>query len=152
MRSATHYFALGGAAGKLGFPVGVQQCASATECQQEFQFGWILWTSADGARVGAPAIDAAYAALGGPGGTLGARTSGLIYYSFNGGGYAEVFANGAVFYKPAAGAHAVLGAVRDVYFGAGGAAGKFGWPTSDESCAAGACTQQFEGGPISVAR
>ncbi len=146
-----HYFALGGAAGELGFPVGAQQCASATACQQEFQFGWILWTSADGARVGAPAIDATYAALGGPGGALGARAGGLVYYSFNGGGFAEVFANGPIFYKPAAGAHAVLGAVRDVYFGAGGAAGTFGWPTSDESCAAGVCTQQFEGGPISAA-
>jgi uncharacterized protein with LGFP repeats len=147
----SHYFSLGGAASSLGYPVAAQQCASATECQQEFQFGWILWTSAGGARVGAPAIDAAYAAAGGPSGKLGARTSGLVYYSFNGGGYAEAFTSGAIFYKPAAGAHAVTGSVRDVYFAAGGAAGRFGWPTSDQTCAAGVCTQQFEGGPISAA-
>ena len=146
-----HYFSLGGAAGALGYPVAAQQCSGATSCQQEFQFGWILWTSAGGARVGAPAIDAAYAALGGPGGVLGARTSGLVYYSFNGGGFAEAFANGAISTSRRAGAHAVTGSVRDVYFSAGGAAGRFGWPTSDQTCAAGVCTQQFEGGPISGA-
>ena len=146
-----HYFSLGGAASQLGYPVAAQQCANANDCSQEFQFGWILWTSAGGARVGAPAIDAAYAALGGPGGALGARVSGLVYYSFNGSGFAEAFSNGAIFYKASAGAHAVTGSIRDAYFGAGGAAGRLGWPTSDQTCAAGVCTQQFEGGPISAA-
>jgi uncharacterized protein with LGFP repeats len=147
-----HYFSLGGAAGRLGYPVGAQQCADAATCQQEFQFGWILWTSSGGARVGAPAIDAAYAAAGGPTGVLGARSSGLVYYSSNGGGYAEAFANGAIFYKPAVGgAYVVRGSIRDAYFAAGGAAGRYGWPTSDQTCTAGTCTQQFEGGQISAA-
>ena len=147
-----HYFSLAGAAGILGFPVGAQQCSGTASCQQEFQFGWILWTSSGGARVGAPAIDAAYAAAGGPSGALGARTSQLLYYSSNGGGFAEAFVGGAIFFKPSVGtAYPVTGSVRAAYFASGGAAGAYGWPTSAMTCAAGTCTQQFEGGPISAA-
>ncbi len=145
-----YYFALGGAASRLGYPVGAQAC-TAESCQQEFQFGWIIWSAAGGARVGAPAIDAVYSALGGAGGVLGARTSPLVYYSFNGGGLAEGFAGGAIFYKKTAGAHAVTGAVRDAYFSAGGAAGRYGWPVSDQVCSGGVCRQDFEGGTISAA-
>ncbi|MEZ3159427.1 hypothetical protein AB1K54_02640 [Microbacterium sp. BWT-B31] len=145
------YFAQGGAAGALGFPSGAQQCANASTCQQQFQFGWVLWTSAGGARIGDPAIDAAYAAAGGAGGSLGARTNLFLYYSYNGGGFAEGFANGAIFYKPGVGAaYPVTGSVRDAYFAAGGAAGRYGWPTSAMTCADGTCTQNFEGGRIVV--
>ena len=144
----SHYFTVGGAAGKLGYPVGNAQCASAGQCQQEFQFGWILWTSSEGARIGAPAIDTAYAAAGGAAGVLGARTGTVVYYAFNGGGLGEVFANGAIFYKTPTGAHAVTGPVRAMYFSAGGAAGSFGWPTSDQTCVGGACRQDFEGASV----
>jgi uncharacterized protein with LGFP repeats len=144
-----HYFSLGGAASRLGYPVGVQTCTSES-CQQEFQFGWIIWSAASGARVGAPAIDAAYSALGGAAGALGARTNPLVYYAFNGGGLAEGFARGAIFYKSSAGAHAVMGAIRDAYFAAGGAAGRYGWPVSDQVCSGGVCRQDFEGGTISA--
>lgn len=144
----SHYFALGGAAGKLGYPTGNPQCVSAAQCQQEFQFGWILWTSSDGARIGAPAIDTAYEAAGGAAGVLGARAGTVVYYSFNGGGLGEVFANGAIFYKTATGAHAVTGPIRATYFSAGGAAGSFGWPSSDQTCVGGACRQDFEGASV----
>lgn len=147
------YFSLGGAAGWLGFPIGVQQCADAATCQQQFQYGWIMWTASGGTRIGDPAIDSAYAAQGGSGGTLGARTSPFVYYSFNGGGFAEGFANGAIFYKRSVGAaYAVSGTVRDAYFAAGGAAGRFGWPTSGMTCTASTCSQGFEGGTITAAR
>lgn len=143
-----HYFTLGGATGRLGFPAGAQQCASGA-CHQEFQFGWII-SNAAGARVGAPAIDAAYAALGGAAGVLGARTSALAYYSFNGGGFAEAFANGSIYFKPSVGAHAVSGGMLHAYFATGGAAGRYGWPTSPQTCANGVCRQDFEGGSLIV--
>ncbi len=145
------YFSLGGASGSLGFPVGDQVCAAGgASCQQQFERGWILWTAASGARVGDPSIDAAYAAAGGAGGVLGARTGTFVSYSYNGGGVAEVFAGGAIFFKSSAGAHAVSGGIRATYFAAGGAAGAYGWPTSDQTCTASLCQQTFEGGTISV--
>lgn len=143
------YFRLGGSIGRLGFPVAAQQCAGSS-CNQQFQFGWIT-ADASGVRVAVPAIEAAYAALGGAGGTLGARLGGLTHYTFNGGGFAEAYTHGAIYYKPAVGAHAVTGGIRTAYFAAGGAAGSYGWPTSDQSCAAGLCRQTFEGGTISAA-
>ena len=140
------YFAQNGAAGRLGFPVSDQQCSGSTACQQQFQSGWILWTASAGARIGDPAIDTTYAAAGGAAGSLGARTGTFLHYGFNGGGFAEGFANGAIFYKPGVGAFELSGAIRDAYFAAGGAAGAYGWPTSAAACASGICRQDFEGG------
>ncbi len=119
----------------------------ASLCRQQFDGGWLLWSSAAGARVGDPAIDAAYAAAGGATGVLGARVGGLVRYSYNGGGFAEGFVNGAIFYKPSVGAaYAVSGSVRAAYFAAGGAAGSYGWPTSAMTCNGTTCSQNFEGG------
>lgn len=142
------YFRWNGADGKLGYPLGSQSCTPAL-CQQEFEHGWILWSSADGARIGAPEIDAAYAASAT---ILGARIpSSFFWYSYGGGGMAELFANGSIFFKRGVGAFAVSGRVRDGYFAAGGAAGRYGWPTGAMSCASGTCTQTFEGGTITAA-
>jgi len=140
-----YYFGLGGATGRLGFPVGAQSCTS-TLCSQEFQYGWILWSSPSGARIGAPAIDAVATAQGS---TLGSRVaSSFVYYTVNGGGMAEVYANGAVFFKRGVGAFAVSGGIRDLYFAAGGAAGRYGWPTSAPVCSGASCSQTFEGGTL----
>ncbi|WP_454129849.1 hypothetical protein [Microbacterium aurum] len=146
------YWGLDGAAGSLGFPLGAQDCTNTSSCRQRFDHGWILWTASGGARVGDPAVDAAYAAAGGAAGVLGARTGTFVWYPYNGSGVAEVFAGGAVFSKEGAGAHAVTGAVRVSYFATGGAAGAYGWPTSDQVCTATSCQQSFEGGTITVAR
>src|SRR5690606_33722127 len=83
-----HYFRLGGATGVLGFPLGAQTCTPAL-CSQEFQYGWIMWSSAEGARVGAPDIEAAATAMSS---SLGARVpSSFVHYPYNGGGMAEGF-------------------------------------------------------------
>lgn len=95
-------------------------------------------------------IDAAYVGAGGAGGALGERTGVFTAYAHNGGGFAEGFAKGAIFYKPSRGAFAVSGSVRDAYFAAGGAAGAYGWPAGVMTCAAGSCSQAFEGGTIVV--
>ena len=143
-----HYFALGGATGRLGYPVAAGTCTS-TLCSQQFQYGTILWSAAAGARVGAPEIDAVAASQAA---VLGARVPGsFVYYSFNGGGTAEAFANGAVYFKQGLGAFAVTGKMRDLYFAEGGAAGRLGWPKSAQTCAGGTCSQTFEGGTLRYA-
>lgn len=139
------YFALGGATGSLGFPLGAQACTSAL-CSQEFQYGWILWSAAAGARVGAPAIDTVAAAQTG---VIGARIpSSFVHYSYNGGGMAESYATGSIFFKRGVGAYAVSGRIRDLYFAAGGAAGQYGWPTGAQVCSGASCSQTFEGGTL----
>ena len=140
-----HYFGLGGATGRLGFPISAQSCTPQL-CVQEFQYGSIMWSAAGGARVGAAEIDAVGVAQAA---TLGAKVpSSFVYYTFNGGGMAEGFANGAVFFKRGVGAFAVTGRIRDAYFAAGGAAGSYGWPTGAQVCSGASCSQTFEGGTV----
>lgn len=144
------YFARGGAAGVLGWPKGDQICITSTSCRQQFEGAWIFWTAPNSTRLGDPVIDAAYAAAGESRGALGGRLGTFAAYSYNGGGFAEGFVNGAIFYKPSRGAFAVTGALRDAYFAGGGAAGRYGWPTGTMVCSAGVCSQAFEGGTITA--
>ena len=147
----THYFALGGRGRQAGLSRWrAQQCASATECQQEFQFGWILWTIARMARgwvrrrstprMRRLAVRTASSGRA-PAGWSSTRSTAVVS--------PRCSSTVAIFYKPAAGAHAVLGVRPRCLLRARAAlAGTFGWPTSDQSCAAGVCTQQFEGGRV----
>lgn len=144
------YFAASGAAGRLGFPVGSQQCTGTTSCQQQFQGGWIVWSSASGARITVPAIDAAYQAQGGASGPLGAQIGDFLHYDVNGGGFATVYAGGSIYDKPANGAFVVSGAIRNAYYTTGGAAGIYGWPKAAATCGATTCSQVFDGGTITV--
>ena len=102
-----------------------------------------MYATATTGRLGIPEIEAAYAALGGRNGILGARTSEPIAIPQNGGGYGQVFVGGSM-YSSAAGAYAVTGGIRDVYFSRGGSAGALGWPTANATCdATAACSQTF---------
>ncbi len=76
------------------------------------------------------AIDAAYLATGGQGGSLGSPTSGYLQVPQNGGGTARAYQNGSIYWTAATGAHPVAGEYRDYYFSLGGAAGPLGWPSS----------------------
>ena len=75
--------------------------------------------------------------------------SSFVSYTFNGGGVAEAFVNGAVYFKRGVGAYAVTGKMRDLYFASGGAAGRYAWPKSAQTCSGGTCSQSFEGGVLS---
>lgn len=143
------YFARGGATGSLGFPTASQRCDLPNgECTQPFQYGAVIVTKAGVARVASPEIEAAYARNGGAGGRLGQRSGELLYYSANGGGLAQAYVGGPVYWKQGLGAFAVTSKIKDAYFATAGAAGPFGWPKQDAQCnnAAGTCTQAFEGG------
>ncbi|MEQ1737583.1 MAG: hypothetical protein ABL886_14410, partial [Rhodoglobus sp.] len=138
----THYFALGGSAGTLGWPTADAVCAAGA-CSQTFQGGAIYWSASTGARVGLPAIEAYAAAHP----ELGTRSTGLLTIPANGGGFGQSYSLGSV-YSSTAGTWAVAGGIRSKYFALGGAAGSLGWPTADAVCSAGTCTQAFQRGTL----
>lgn len=145
------YFSQGGAAGGLGWPLGAQACSTdRTQCSQPFGGGVVYWSTTTGGRVGLPAIEEEYAALGGEAGVLGPRASGLIPIPQNGGGYGQAYANGSIYWTHSTGAVAVMGGVRAHYFRSGGAAGALAWPTADQQCGLpeGECSQAFQHGVI----
>jgi uncharacterized protein with LGFP repeats len=144
------YFANGGSAGALGWPVGNQICGLADGgCSQAFQNGTVFASTVNGGRVSTASIDAAYLAMKGATGTLGLAQSWPITIQGATSGLGQVYQNGSIFWTSTQGAHGVVGAIRDAYFGLGGAVGRLGWPSGDQVCdAAGACTQTFQNGSI----
>ena len=141
------YFSFGGAAGALGWPMSSETCTSAG-CSQAFERGTMYRGATGAARIGAPAIEAAYASLGGASGIFGSRMSNLIPIWQNGGGQGQVYAGGSIYLKPGVGAFGVSGPILGFYFSLGGAAGSLGWPTSGETCTTSSCSQAFEGGTV----
>jgi uncharacterized protein with LGFP repeats len=76
------------------------------------------------------AITAAWQATGGDTGPLGPKDGG-VYPA--GDGFGQNFPGGKVFFTPATGAHAMMGAILDKYMSLGGPAdGDLGFPTIDE--------------------
>ncbi|WP_041311927.1 LGFP repeat-containing protein [Mycobacterium sp. JS623] len=76
------------------------------------------------------AITAAWQAAGGDTGPLGPKDGG-VYPA--GDGFGQNFPGGKIFFTPATGAHAMMGAILDKYMSLGGPAdGDLGFPTIDE--------------------
>lgn len=76
------------------------------------------------------AINAAYDAAGGPGGTLGPKDGGVYPV---GAGFGQNFASGRIFFSPGTGAHVMQGAILDKYLSLGGPGdGDLGFPDIDE--------------------
>jgi len=140
------YFATGGAAGPLGWPSGAASCA-ASECSQAFT-GGILVVGAQGGVIVQSAVFSAWRAGGGSAGEWGWPLSNPIPIQD---GWGQVFAGGSA-YASQQGAFLVTEPIRTRYFGSGGADGAYGWPAGQATCSATACTQQFTGGAITVAR
>jgi uncharacterized protein with LGFP repeats len=153
VRPVTGGFALvwaasGGARGWLGYPVADAVCTPSGACGQQFQNGWLSWTSAAGVRAVSGAIGWTWAAGGGVGGWLGAAT-GDVVCGLTGGGCTQRFANGTYTWSPATGVHAVSGAIAFTWTTVlGGDRGGIGWPTADAVCVASGCGQTFQGGAL----
>ena len=98
---------------------------------------------------GAGEILTKYTALGGPGGKLGAPTSGYICGLVRGGCFAN-YRNGSIYWSPASGAHAVRGAIGSSWGTHGWERGWLGYPTGDEVCGLvrGGCLQLFQGAAV----
>lgn len=142
----------GGVAGPLGWPKAEQVCSDGS-CTQAFQNG-IIWAEANwvARTIASPEIASYYQEAGGSSGSLGYPVTDSVPVpasSPNGGGMQVAFQYGLV-ETSASGTFTLRGAIRDAHGSLGGVAGPLGWPTSEQSCSGGACSQQFQKGRISV--
>lgn len=141
------YFARGGAAGYLGFPISAEIPFDGGTAQSFAQGTIYMQSNGWGGAVGASLVSA-YAKSGGPGGPLGWPRSDTSSVAANGGGTGQAFEKGSL-YGSSAGAFIVSGAIRDYYFTRGGSAGQLGWPTATAVCeSATQCRQDFQNGTV----
>jgi uncharacterized protein with LGFP repeats/GH25 family lysozyme M1 (1,4-beta-N-acetylmuramidase) len=89
-----------------------------------------------------------YNAMGGASSRLGAQSLSLYCGLRNGGCYRQ-YDGGQIIWSGDTGAKAVyFSGIGGTWRGWGGVDGRLGYPTSDESCSATACSQGFQGGSI----
>ena len=143
------YTATGGEAGPLGAATSTGTCSSSVySCYQNYQHGVIYWSSSLGAFAVTGSFGDYYLLRGGVLGPLGPPTS--DYYTVtdpNGDGFTQGFANGMVYNGPP-GRYAMIGASQAAYTAGGWLRGPLGWPTSDQACVTGGCSQTLERGAI----
>lgn len=136
--------------GTLGWPISDETCNSGA-CSQEFQGGYIGRTSAGSAFIMQGSIEEEYRARGGSAGALGQPMSPASAFTSasNGNGDVQIF-QGGYLYSSASGVFLVRPNTPQANLWAqeGWIRGDLGWPTSNEQCVAGACTQLFQGGVI----
>jgi hypothetical protein len=137
---------LNGVAGPLGPAISDEAAAAGGGRFNTFKNGFIYWSP----RTGAHAI---YGAIGEKWNQLGRERS--FGYPItdempaSGEGRYNDFENGgSIYWKPATGAHAVIGAIRQKWLSAGGAGGSLGYPVSDEVQGAVGRQSNFEHGAI----
>ena len=97
----------------------------------DFRFGRVFWSQQTGAHAVLGAIGAAYQAEGGPEGPLGLPTSGETATPDGKGRFTQ-FQNGAIYWSPTTGAHAIRGGIRAMWAEQGAERGPLGYPTTDE--------------------
>jgi uncharacterized protein with LGFP repeats len=135
---------LGYEGGVLGFPTSAEVCV-ASGCSQAYQSGAIYWSAATGAWESSGPIREYWAALGYEGGKLGYPSSALTCVDA---GCWQSFERGEVAWSAATGARITSGAINARWAQLGRGTGTLGFPTSDEVCVDGACSQSFTGGWI----
>ena len=143
------YQALGSYSGVTGWPTAPYECLRSV-CSQEFEHSVLFASGTTWAReVAGDGYKAAWLASGGRSGPLDYPTGQMVNVTVNpnGVGTGQPFTNGSL-YSSAAGTFAVTGVVRAEYFRLGSNSGKFGWPIADPVCAAGLCSQDFQGGSV----
>lgn len=132
----------------LGYPLAQEICGLKDGgCFQDFQNGVIYWSELTGAHPLRGAIRTVWSAndyergLGYP---LGGQRCGLVA-----GGCYQDFQNGAVYWSPSTGAHALRGEIRTAWNAADYERG-LGYPTSGETCGLkdGGCYQNFQNGAV----
>jgi hypothetical protein len=99
-----------------------------------FQGGSIYWSAATGAHEVHGAIRDRYTAWGGPTSTLGFPTTDELPTADGVGRYNQ-FQNGAIYWSPASGAHAVIGSIYDKWEALNWELGSLGYPISEMSVA-----------------
>ncbi|MDN5668407.1 MAG: hypothetical protein L0G87_08420 [Renibacterium salmoninarum] len=137
-----------GVAAGLGWATGPVSCGLKNGgCYQSYQKGAIVWSPATGAQPvlgGIRQVWGQYKFEDGPlGYPTGPETCGL-----KGNGCRQNFQNGAVLWSPTAGGWPTWYAIKTAWEGTGAQNGQSGYPTGAESCNAGQCRQNFQGGYI----
>ncbi|MBI3691162.1 MAG: LGFP repeat-containing protein [Mycolicibacterium aromaticivorans] len=143
--------AAGGLAGPLGARQGAQQAIGTDGAAQDYAGGKVFYSPATGAHAVTGAILAKYEAQGGPTGDLGLPTG---TEADGGAPNSRVSAfsaadNPVIFWTPDNGAIVVRGAINAAWAKLGGATGKLGVPTGEQSVNGDTTTQKFSGGEIS---
>lgn len=131
-----------------GATTGVECGLSGGGCRQLFQGGAIFWTSTYGARKVDGGIWGLYQASGSQSGYLGYPTDTAAWSTVNQGGWIQNFQFGAIYWSTVAGGRIVSSSFFQAYSAAGGPAGGFGWPITDQACGRvrGGCSQAFQFG------
>jgi uncharacterized protein with LGFP repeats len=140
------YWALGGPAGALGFPVGddAQVPGGYTTA---FANGAIYWSTSTGAHMVRGALLDRYTSYGGPG-VLGYPTAD-DGATADGAGALVPLTGAAIYWKQSEGAtHVVRGNLRNRYDDLGGTTGLLGWPTGDDTAVPGGYLTTFSGGTL----
>ncbi|WP_396932515.1 LGFP repeat-containing protein [Mycolicibacterium sp.] len=143
--------AAGGLSGPLGARQGAQQPIGTDGAAQDYAGGKIFYSPATGAHAVTGAILAKYEAAGGPTGDLGLPTG---TEADGGAPNSRVSAFSAadkpvIFWTPDNGAIVVRGAINAAWAKLGGATGKLGVPTGEQSVNGDTVSQKFSGGEIS---
>lgn len=131
------------AGGVVGDCVTEEYAAGDNGRMQEFRGGTAYWSPESGAHVLYGKINARYAELGGAASWLGFPTSGELAAPDGVGRYAR-FQNGAIYWTPTTGAHAVPTEIFDAWGTQGYEAGELGYPVSEPTEANGGVIQAFE--------
>ncbi len=130
----THYQALGGPAGFLGFPFTDETATPGGVGRfNRFANGVIYWSPATGAWSLRGAILAHYQALGGPGGVLGFPLTDETGTPDGVGRFNHFSNDGSIYWTPGTGAWSVHGAIYDHWAALRWEAGPLGYPVTDET-------------------
>lgn len=134
----------------LGYPTGDQICGlTGGGCVQWFQGGAIYWSYATGAKYVIGAILGSFSGAGYEGGSLGYPTTDEMC-GLTGGGCAQGFQRGAIYYSPATGAYPIPDQIMTGWARTGRENGPLGYPTSGQICGltASGCIQFFQNGNV----
>lgn len=143
--------AAGGPQGTLGDEQGAQYKVG-DGVAQNFAGGTIFYSSSTGAHAITGDVLAKYRAAGGPQGDLGFPASNETDGGISPTSRIATFAaadNPAIFWTPEHGAFVVRGAMNAAWDKLGGATGKLGAPTADQTINGDVVSQKFTGGSIS---
>lgn len=136
----------GNVTGRLGFPTGDESCGT-TVCQQSFEGGDVIWRQSTGTiQVFRTAIGTLWRQLGSGAGILGyplgMESCGPALCTME-------FDTGTIYWSAQAGATSVRdGRISAAWESRGGKDGRLGYPTGNEACSWGVCSQSFQGGDL----
>ncbi len=128
------FTSMGGEAGVLGAPTSDYLTISTVAgagTGRAYAGGSVYWSPRTGAAAVIEPFRAFYFGYGGATGRLSWPNSPSAPIPGRPGGAGQSFLYGSVYSSDVTGIHSVIGAIRDHYFGHGGANGWLGWPTSE---------------------